>query len=411
MIKKILNSIVDIILITVGLASTFLSFQYSHQWLKYIGTPGSTSFILAFILVVFAVSVFEFAAYTLRNNWKNIGGYALLLIWGLLAFYSMVGTLSSQYWQFQQIENERITAKAGSNNREYILQDLDTQIERLTKKYDSLEEVIMSYDTAALRAMWRTTILGYRSDQSKVSEDLDKLYTQKTEFLTSESNLIVLNNDENEVTIFEIYSKLFDWNPKNVQFIMQTFPALFIDLISPLCFLFIMLDLSKVKKSKNKEEVIQELPKNSVIIPNATPTKGKILITPDTIYGELPIKKEPKKTRKRTLSKTPPKLHLDVRNMYGDDIHSETRLTLSAAIKLYAAVRWYGIANEKTKHLLGRDVVLKNTKISHEQYDRITKTALENNLIKKTGVWSYPVNNWTKDQFINAISALFKENK
>lgn len=408
MIKKILSSLVDIILITVGLASTYLSFSYSREWLIYIGTPPSTALILAFILVVFAVSVFEFAAYTLRNNWKNIGGYALLLVWGLLAFYSMVGTLSSQYWQFQQIENERITTKAGSNNREYILQDLDTQIERLSKKYDSLEEVIMSYDTADLRAMWRTTILGYRNDQSKVSEDLDKLYTQKTEFLTSESNLIVLNNDENEVTIFEIYSKLFDWNPKNVQFIMQTFPALFIDLISPLCFLFIMLDLSKVKKSK---EVTQEFPKNSVIIPNATPTKGKILITPDTIYGELPIKKELKKTRKRTPSKTLPKLHLDVRNMYGDDIHSETRLTLSAAIKLYAAVRWYGIVNEKTKHLLGRDVVLKNTKISHDQYDRITKTALENNLIKKTGVWSYPVNNWTKDQFINAISALFKENK
>lgn len=403
MIKKILASIVDIILITVGLASTYLSFMYSYAWLKYIGTPNSTSFILAFILVVFAVSVFEFAAYTLRNNWKNVGGYILLIVWALLAFYSMVGTLSSQYWQFQQIENSRIVEKAGSNNREYILQDLDKQIERLIKKYDSLEEIINSYDTADLRAMWRTTILGYRNDQAKVSSDLDLLYTKKTDFLTSESNKIILDNDENEVTIFEIYSKLFDWNPKNVQFIMQTFPALFIDLISPLCFLFIMLDLSKTKEKK--KETISS--KDSVIIPNAASSKGKILITPDTIYGELPIKKQPTKISK----KSTPKLDLDVRNMYGDDMHSETRLTLSAAIKLYAAVRWYGINKKKTKYLLGKNMVLNNTKISSEQYDRITKTALDNNLIQKSGVWSYPANNKTKEQFINAIMSIFKEKK
>jgi len=402
MIKKMLNSITDIILTIVGLSSTYLSFMYSHSWLNYVGTPPSISAVLAMILVVFAVSVFEFAAYTLKNNKKNIGGYALLLVWALLAFYSMVGTLSSQYWQFQKIENSRIIKKSGSNNREYVLNDLNTQIERLNKKYDSLEKIINSYDTAELRAMWRTTIKGYRNDQAKVSKELDSLYNQKKELLVSNTDKVILNNDENEVTIFEIYSKLFDWDPKNVQFVMQAFPALFIDLISPLCFLFIMLDVSRVKK---KKEFIDKSDKLTVI-PNAAPSKGKILITPDTIYGELPIKK---RAKRKSSPKEPLKLDLDVRNMYGDDIHSETRLTLSAAIKLYAAVRWYGIANNKTTHLLGKDIVLKNTKMTPEQYDRITKVALKNNLIKKSGVWSYPVNNWTKDQFINAILAIFKE--
>jgi len=404
MIKKILASIVDIILIIVGLASTYLSYQYSHQWLVYIGTPKSTSFVLAFILVVFAVSVFEFAAFTLRNNWKNIGGYALLIVWGLLAFYSMVGTLSSQYWQFQQIENSRIIEKAGSNNREYILEDIDNQIERLLKKYDSLEEIIASYDTTELRGNWRTTIRGYREDQAKVSSDLDVLYAKKTDFLTSDENQIILNNDENEVTIFEIYSKLFDWNPKNVQFAMQTFPALFIDIISPLCFLFIMLDISRVKKKKDPP--LTEPNKNTVIS-NAAPSKGNILITPDTIYGELPINKKSSKAPKKYKQS----LELDVRNMYGDDMHSEIRLTLSAAIKLYAAIRWYGINKKKTKRLLAKETVLSNSKISSSQYDRITKVAIDNNLIQKSGVWSYPVNNQSKDQFINAILAVFKEKK
>lgn len=405
MIKKILNSIVDIILIAVGLASTYLSFMYSWQWLQYIGTPASISAILAMILVVFAVSVFEFAALTLRNNWKNVGGYALLIVWALLAFYSMIGTLSSQYWQFQQIETSRIVEKAGSSNREYIIDDLSIQIERLNKKYDSLEEIIGSYDTAELRGNWRTTIKGYREDQAEVSDSLDRLYTQKQELLASDTNQVILDNEELEVTIFEIYSKLFDWNPKNVQFVMQTFPALFIDLISPLCFLFIMLDLSKVKKKREEDEHPDGLPPNSTILPNATEERGKILITPDTVYGELPIRKRtPKKKSKEKL-----KLDLDVRNMYGDDMHSETRLTLSAAIKLYAAVRWYGINNNKTNHLLSKEVVLKNTKVSANQYNRITKMALDNNLIKKSGVWSYPANDWTKEQFINAILAIFKE--
>ncbi len=398
MIKKILASIVDIILITVGLASTYLSFMYSWQWLQYIGTPASISAVLAMILVVFAVCVFEFAAYTLRNNWKNVGGYALILVWALLAFYSMIGTLSSQYWQFQKIENSRIEEKAGSSNREYILSDLDDRIERATKKYDSLEEIIISYDTAELRAMWRSTIKGYREDQAKVSEDLDALYLEKQELLKSDTNQIVLNNDENEITIFEIYSKLFEWNPKNVQFIMQTFPALFIDLISPLCFLFIMLDLSKAKKKK------ESTPLQTEIIPGAAESKGKILITPDTIYGELPIKNKVNRKKKST-----EKINVDVRNMYGDDLHSETRLTLTAAVKLYAAVRWHGITNKKTNHLLGKESVLSNTKISVKQYDRITKEALENNLIVKSGVWSYPVNDWTKEQFVNALLTVFRE--
>lgn len=402
MIKKILGSIVDIILITVGLASTYLSFMYSWQWLQYIGTPTSISAVLAMILVVFAVCVFEFAAYTLRNNWKNAGGYALLLVWGLLAFYSMIGTLSSQYWQFQKIENSRIEEKAGSSNREYILDDLDSRIDRAIAKYESLEEIILSYDTPELRAMWRTTILGYRNDQAKASEDLDALYLEKQELLKSDTNQIILNNDENEITIFEIYSKLFEWNPKNVQFIMQTFPALFIDLISPLCFLFIMFDLSKAKLKKEEEELIPE--PDSEVISGATESKGKILITPDTIYGEIPIKKKSPKKKK-----TPKQINVDVRNMYGDDVHSETRLTLDAAVKLYAAVRWYGIINKKTKHLLGKDSVLSNTKISAKQYDRITKVALDNKLIVKSGVWSYPANDWTKEQFVNAIVTIFNE--
>jgi len=391
MIKKLLASIVDIILIIVGLLATFLSFQYSHTWLVYIGTPPSTAFLLAFILVVFAICVFEFAAYTLRNNWKNIGGYTLLIVWVFLAFYSMVGTLSSQYWQFQQIENERIVEKAGSSNREYILEDINAQIHRLLNKYNSLEEIIASYDTTELRGNWRTTIKGYREDQVKVSEDLDVLYAKKTDYLVSDDNQIILDNDENEVTIFEIYSKLFDWNPKNVQFAMQTFPALFIDIISPLCFLFIMLDLSKAKK-KEEDAIVPILNKTT------PPIKEKSLTIEPLVKKTIPKKK-----------KVIPKLHLDVRNMYGDDIHSETRLTLSAAIKLYAAVRWYGIKNGKTKHLLGRDIVLHNTKISADQYDRITKVALKNHLIYKSGVWSYPADDQTKEQFINAIFAVFKE--
>lgn len=322
--NSILQNIAKFILLIVGALSTWLSFLYSWEWLKYIGVPLYISILMAFILVVFAVVIFEIAALIIKDNRRSVFGYILFFVWACLAFYSVQGTVSAQFYQLQEKLNSDKISQSKEMNTKNILTLISKQIDNLQMENNNHQAEIdkIAYDPK--KNKWLSN--WYVKKKLKNTEKINELSEKRLSIMETSSDMVI-SEDRDKKTIFQFYSGLLKVSPERIQLFLNMFPAVMLDLISPLCFYFFLSDHSKADISKKSVK---------------------------------------KKTAEKPVKHKKPKSWRD-------------------AIEMFINISFHGIDKGQTKFLMPRQYVVENSGIIEHQYDKIMKASIDNHLIMASG--------------------------
>ncbi len=205
-----------------------------------------------------------------------------MLLWALITVYSIGSTIAGQYNQMllstakvyevsevqlsiNLLEEELSTLKSPPGTdletRGILISDIDRQISALESEQENITQTMSSIDNIETSANYRTTIRGNRERLSTIQEQLNILYAQKTALLMPvkldtekiqalQTEIAKLKQErDNDITdeeklslyddIFDFLSGIFisyspDMTSNMVQFITSIFPAILIDLLSPI---------------------------------------------------------------------------------------------------------------------------------------------------------------------------------
>jgi hypothetical protein len=240
------------VLLFIGVGAVYMSIHYSYLWLVSFLHP-ARAFLLAFILVAFAVSAFELIVF-FYQSFKISLVTIFSVLWLIVTVFSMTSTVAGQYNsriadldkrynQDSSIKNEDSKMREYQEQKlEYkeTLQDLreDSQnIQKLLAYYDSPEKI------EANRRMYNQLQWKYNKIQRQI-----EITTKRLEKLRSNKKYKFIKKNAPDFYVW--ISDLWGWRPEMVQFFMSVFPAIFIDLISPLSFAVVMFVRSDYGENK-----------------------------------------------------------------------------------------------------------------------------------------------------------------
>ncbi len=205
---KFLILFIKIVMLIVGTICTFISSYYTFLWLKDF-LINIYAFLLSFAIVSFSVFIFE-TIIILRKNKQKIY-YVLFILWLIVVVFSMVSTIAGQY--NMRVEKWNKIVEQESNNIEI---EIENKIEELEKQKDFINSQIKE-----------------KNNEKEIYFNLLK------QFDDLENQISVYKTKRNKDfyswigSVFKIDSEVFE-------FWFSLFPALFIDIISPIAFAIFM---------------------------------------------------------------------------------------------------------------------------------------------------------------------------
>ena len=215
-------------------------------------------------------------------------GWAFIAIWFFITIYSMSSTVAGQYNQLllkeanrstetetykldsviQDIQNKESEIKSLRNPPEIsdetiniMMGDISKQSDILLEEKTDINNLLSGISGVEEAANYRTVIRDSKARLLIIEEELRSLSEDKKQLLLPveinydrisilQSEIEVLkitrdtlldagaevqnDGDINQGTIFEYFSKIFSLSPLMIQFLLSIFPAIFIDLISPI---------------------------------------------------------------------------------------------------------------------------------------------------------------------------------
>lgn len=244
----ILNYLLSWILFAIGLFSSLISAYFTSFFLA-TSMEKVLAWLLPIIMELFASIVFILIALIVSGNlikskFKILLVFILFLLWVLSASYSVITTIAGQFHKFQNKNVESIEI----NNKNIVDQNL-IQLEQETRR-----ELIKSRDLAIdrLNSLLKTADI-VREDPSKVTDSWTTIQSRiySTQKMIEELEIKINNSRENEkkliiqnpmanvktkkeITFFSWIASIFNGNEDTIQFGMSIFPAIFLDIISPI---------------------------------------------------------------------------------------------------------------------------------------------------------------------------------
>jgi hypothetical protein len=239
--------IIRIIMAIVGTGATFMSIYYTNKWLADF-LPAALSLLLSTIMILFSISAFEtIVIFVRRRAYYIIAVFSIL--WLIVLTFSMVSTIAGQYnsridsvilWTEENsdtIHQKLILDSYNSSEAEILL-----RIDDKRKELNSLQIILSEFDTLEERKedwrfYWSTKnqMDDVNSHLEKLREELNAERRRKVELLESQTEAGLVNETTIEVKSFYAWlSEIVRGNPQMIEFWLSVFPAVFIDLISPL---------------------------------------------------------------------------------------------------------------------------------------------------------------------------------
>jgi hypothetical protein len=238
--------ILKIILGIIGSISAFLSMYYSYIWFA----SNMYKFLAIFfsvIMVSFSVCAFEIIIW-LRQEKKHLISGFFSFLWIIVLLLSMISTVAGLYNKYWEKKNIKIIQNTDNNYK--LLKELENQeqqykqdIEDKIKERKRFLKILSEFDTNKEIKENKKQINSYRNslyyldkDIKKLKEKLNSVIEEKKELLSKNKNVKELNEDD----FFTWAEKIIKVKSYVLQFILNIFPAVFIDIIAPLCFALVL---------------------------------------------------------------------------------------------------------------------------------------------------------------------------
>lgn len=262
--------ILKILMIFIGVGAVSLSIYYTSIWMIEF-LPIVLAILLSTIMIGFSISIFE-VLLIMRSQGlfssritKFLVTITFSFLWVIVTSFSIMSTVAGQF--NKNIENIQDKSKVDTRSDRLLwnsLQDrknfVQSRIGDTRKQVEVLNAVLRGMssfeDRKSNDKVWRSTQYELRKCSSEISElssELDKIVQEERlqiESSRTSGNLIIVESEE-QVDFYGWIGSLFSLRKALVQFWMNLFPALFIDIIAPISFA-VALFLNSKSLTKNK---------------------------------------------------------------------------------------------------------------------------------------------------------------
>lgn len=254
------HTAVDLILMAIGLAATYLSVKYTYEWQVYTGDSGISAMLYSLIIVGFSIIAFEFAVQAYTEKKKRSLQVILAIAWLIVAFYSMQSTVAGQYIGIQKNKKEQYAEEGKAKNAAMRRDAIDKQLKSISEQRERLltrnvqllsilDKVQSAEDRKRLGSAIVTVEKEYKESQGKMSS-LD----EQERILLSQQMGIDEGTETGRRDIFEFYTAVLKVkNPDVIEFTLAVFKGVILDSVNILCFMFVMLRRKK-KEGDNVAE-------------------------------------------------------------------------------------------------------------------------------------------------------------
>ena len=231
-------------LITVGVGAIYMSFQYTSQYLQEYLDKYS-AMILSFTMAVFATSAFEVALILWQHHKVRAMPIILLALWFCVTVFSMNSTMAINYNGYRTMKQQSLEAKSEENSGRLLLPVIDEQINTVARQIDVMEQSINNYIETEGYSEWRASVM--RKELEGLVSKRDTLVVEKKEILSKTPEAAIVE-DTTERTYFDSVAEITNMKPETFSFILNAFPAIFIDMIAPFSFAAALMLLGNKKK-------------------------------------------------------------------------------------------------------------------------------------------------------------------
>jgi len=239
-----LNFFLVIALVTVGLGAIYMSFKITSEYLQgYMGTKGAM--ILSFTMILFATSAFEVAIILYQQKISKAMPWLLMFLWFCVTVFSMNSTMAVNFNGYQTMKQQSTESKSKENSGRLLLPVIQEQILTTEGQIKIQEVSIANYISREEYSEWRAAEM--RKELNTLVAERNRLVEEQKKILT-ETPESVITEDISERTYFDSVGDLTGMKPETLSFILNAFPAVFIDLIAPFSFAAALMLLNKKKK-------------------------------------------------------------------------------------------------------------------------------------------------------------------
>jgi len=246
--------IVQFMMGVIGSGAAVISVYYTTVWL-FEFLPWAFALLLSTIMVGFAIAAFETIILLMSGQVtesriaKIVMSVGFLILFIIVSLFSIMSTVAGQYNKY--VANLRIETKKGdsSSNANYILlkeekSDLRTRLTGYRKQANNFSQILSGMtkvkDLEEKSSIWKNTQyrlylanknikhIGNRLNQIRREE---KILIKKGQ--ESGSILVGVSTEKTIPNFYGWLSSIFKIGTDKIQFIMSLFPAIFVDVISP----------------------------------------------------------------------------------------------------------------------------------------------------------------------------------
>jgi hypothetical protein len=261
--SSISSEVLSWIIFSIGAGASIMSAYYTQIYLSE-SLNTFFSWFFSIIMVVFSVVVFSIVALMLSGSVIKsklrflLVGFCLFL-WLLTAGYSIVSTIAGQYNQRAKNEVEEVAIKNEAvvdttliqlevSSRNDLIAQRDEARKRLEGLFIASEQALKNPEASP--ESWTSIQSRILSTQATISA-LDKKITESRdrEKKMLEDNPLASTKTKKSSSFFEWIVSMFGGSQDMVQFWLSIFPAIFLDIISP-----VSLTIFIFMRRKNRED-------------------------------------------------------------------------------------------------------------------------------------------------------------
>lgn len=257
-IKKEDDSIViksiRIIMGIIGIGAATISIYYTAIWLIEF-LPFLFAILLSTIMVGFSISTFEvivliFSGSILHSKLAKWTVCALFsVLWVIVSTFSIISTVAGQYNKYvsglqEQTRSGVSTGRANWGIIQERKQELQLRLSEYRQQVLSLNKIISGLSDVEKRqensGIWGETqyrLSKANKEMNKISDELEKVRAEERKQIDESRQhgvSLTINGGDGLPDFYGWFAKVVNVHKDRAQFLMSLFPAIFVDIISPI---------------------------------------------------------------------------------------------------------------------------------------------------------------------------------
>ena len=238
----------------IGIGAAAISIYYTAIWL-FEFLPFFFAILLSTIMVGFSISAFEvivliFSGNILKSKYTKWSVSVMFsILWIIVSTFSIISTVAGQYNKYvsglqEQTRNGVSTGIASWGIIQERKRELQMRLSEYREQVSSLNKIISGLSNLEQRqensGIWRETqyrLSKANKEMNKISDELEKVRIEEKKQLEESRQhgvSLTINEGNGLPDFYGWFAKVVNVHKDRAQFLMSLFPAIFVDIISPI---------------------------------------------------------------------------------------------------------------------------------------------------------------------------------